>query len=333
MVAVFLVFVTLSFLDFKEMGLGLAVGVLIDATVIRGVQRPAATNARRLELWRFEFAHGPLTARAEEGPDIGFLRSIAGKLGWQSSSQLPAAGGPRRTRRRPGRCRPARCRGARRRCRRRSPGRGRRRGAPARVRRALALARVRQKRSNSSSGCSVGRPGPWSRTSSSHLAAVAPHGDLDGRARRRVHERVAHQVGEHLAQLVGVAEHDRLVAGVHLDRAGRVDGACVGRRILGRAAPRRPPRPGGRAPRRAARASAGPRPARPCARPPPRSGSSRDRRPRACARPRCGTARSSRGSTPAACAARATRRRGSAAAASRSPRAGGTPPRAARASR
>ena len=42
MVAVFLVFVTLSFLDFKEMGLGLAVAVAIDATIIRGVLLPAA---------------------------------------------------------------------------------------------------------------------------------------------------------------------------------------------------------------------------------------------------------------------------------------------------
>jgi RND superfamily putative drug exporter len=42
MVGVFLVFVTLSFLDFKEMGLGLAVAVLIDATIIRGVLLPAA---------------------------------------------------------------------------------------------------------------------------------------------------------------------------------------------------------------------------------------------------------------------------------------------------
>jgi uncharacterized membrane protein YdfJ with MMPL/SSD domain len=42
MVAVFLVFVTLSFLDFKEMGLGLAAAVAIDATIIRGVMLPAA---------------------------------------------------------------------------------------------------------------------------------------------------------------------------------------------------------------------------------------------------------------------------------------------------
>jgi RND superfamily putative drug exporter len=41
MVGVFLVFTTLEFLDFKEMGLGLAAAVLIDATIIRGVLLPA----------------------------------------------------------------------------------------------------------------------------------------------------------------------------------------------------------------------------------------------------------------------------------------------------
>jgi uncharacterized membrane protein YdfJ with MMPL/SSD domain len=42
MVGVFSVFITLAFLDFKELGLGLAVAVLIDATIIRGVLLPAA---------------------------------------------------------------------------------------------------------------------------------------------------------------------------------------------------------------------------------------------------------------------------------------------------
>jgi uncharacterized membrane protein YdfJ with MMPL/SSD domain len=42
MVVVFSVFVTLSFLDFKQMGVGLAAAVLIDATVIRGVLLPAS---------------------------------------------------------------------------------------------------------------------------------------------------------------------------------------------------------------------------------------------------------------------------------------------------
>ena len=42
MVGVFAVFITLDFIDFKELGLGLAVAVLIDATIIRGVLLPAS---------------------------------------------------------------------------------------------------------------------------------------------------------------------------------------------------------------------------------------------------------------------------------------------------
>ena len=42
MVGVFACFITLSFLDFKELGLGLAVAVLIDATIIRGILLPAS---------------------------------------------------------------------------------------------------------------------------------------------------------------------------------------------------------------------------------------------------------------------------------------------------
>ena len=42
MVGVFSVFVTLSFIDFKELGIGLAVAVLIDATIVRGVLLPAS---------------------------------------------------------------------------------------------------------------------------------------------------------------------------------------------------------------------------------------------------------------------------------------------------
>jgi RND superfamily putative drug exporter len=42
MVAVFGVFATLSFIDFKQMGIGLAFAILIDATVIRGVLLPAS---------------------------------------------------------------------------------------------------------------------------------------------------------------------------------------------------------------------------------------------------------------------------------------------------
>ena len=41
MVAVFAIFATLSTLEIKQMGVGLAVAVLIDATIIRGVLLPA----------------------------------------------------------------------------------------------------------------------------------------------------------------------------------------------------------------------------------------------------------------------------------------------------
>jgi uncharacterized membrane protein YdfJ with MMPL/SSD domain len=41
MIGVFSVFATLSFLDFKEMGVGLAAAILIDATIIRGILLPA----------------------------------------------------------------------------------------------------------------------------------------------------------------------------------------------------------------------------------------------------------------------------------------------------
>jgi uncharacterized membrane protein YdfJ with MMPL/SSD domain len=42
MVAVFSIFATLSALEFKEFGVGLAMAVLIDATIIRGVLLPSA---------------------------------------------------------------------------------------------------------------------------------------------------------------------------------------------------------------------------------------------------------------------------------------------------
>jgi RND superfamily putative drug exporter len=41
MIAVFAIFATLSLLIFKQLGVGLAVAVLIDATIIRGILLPA----------------------------------------------------------------------------------------------------------------------------------------------------------------------------------------------------------------------------------------------------------------------------------------------------
>jgi RND superfamily putative drug exporter len=76
MVAVFSIFATLSMLEFKQMGIGLAVAVLLDATIIRGVLLPSVMKLlgeanwylpRWLE-WLPRFDHGqavPEPARAE----------------------------------------------------------------------------------------------------------------------------------------------------------------------------------------------------------------------------------------------------------------------------
>jgi RND superfamily putative drug exporter len=51
MVAVFAIFATLSFLEFKEMGVGLAAAILIDATIIRGVLLPATMKLLGERNW------------------------------------------------------------------------------------------------------------------------------------------------------------------------------------------------------------------------------------------------------------------------------------------
>ena len=55
MVGVFSVFATLQFLDFKEMGIGLAAAILIDATIIRGVLLPA--TMKLLGDWNWYLPH------------------------------------------------------------------------------------------------------------------------------------------------------------------------------------------------------------------------------------------------------------------------------------
>ena len=51
MVGVFAIFATLGWIDFKMMGVGLAVAVLLDATIVRAVLLPGDDDAaRRLEL-------------------------------------------------------------------------------------------------------------------------------------------------------------------------------------------------------------------------------------------------------------------------------------------
>jgi RND superfamily putative drug exporter len=81
MVVVFGVFATLSFLDFKEMGIGLAVAVLIDATIIRGILLPA--SMRVLGDWNWY-----LPKWLEWIPHVGGEAGLPG-----ASPRPPAAGG------------------------------------------------------------------------------------------------------------------------------------------------------------------------------------------------------------------------------------------------
>ena len=93
MVAVFAVFATLSTVEFKQMGVGLAAAVLIDATIIRGVLLPAAMKLlgdwnwylpKRLD-WLPRVSREPAARRAEPetgkgvatGDGHGHLRSTA----------------------------------------------------------------------------------------------------------------------------------------------------------------------------------------------------------------------------------------------------------------
>jgi uncharacterized membrane protein YdfJ with MMPL/SSD domain len=85
MVAVFAIFATLSFLDFKEMGVGLAAAILIDATIIRGVLLPATMKLLGERNWylprwlewlpRVDHGAAPVDAvRNGAGPEEGRAR-------------------------------------------------------------------------------------------------------------------------------------------------------------------------------------------------------------------------------------------------------------------
>ena len=67
MVAVFSIFATLSILDMKEMGIGLAVAVLIDATIVRAILLPATMKVLGDRNWYLPSALGwlPRVDRAE----------------------------------------------------------------------------------------------------------------------------------------------------------------------------------------------------------------------------------------------------------------------------
>ena len=51
MVAVFSIFATLSFIDVKMLGVGLAFAVLLDATIVRGILVPAAMALLDERCW------------------------------------------------------------------------------------------------------------------------------------------------------------------------------------------------------------------------------------------------------------------------------------------
>ena len=88
MVAVFAIFATLSMLEFKLMGVGLAVAVLIDATLVRAVLLPATMKLlgdwnwylpKRLQ-WLPKFDHEPQVEPADKG--------FAGQASVSSSQRL-----------------------------------------------------------------------------------------------------------------------------------------------------------------------------------------------------------------------------------------------------
>jgi uncharacterized membrane protein YdfJ with MMPL/SSD domain len=89
MVAVFAVFASLQAIMIKQMGVGLAVAVLLDATIIRGVLLPAAMKLLGDWNWYLprwlewlprvnvdaELHHAPATAAARVGPPVAVIRA------------------------------------------------------------------------------------------------------------------------------------------------------------------------------------------------------------------------------------------------------------------
>jgi len=64
MVAVFSIFATLSLIDLKILGVGMAAAVLIDATIVRGILLPAVLAVLGDRTW---YAPRWLRRRAERG--------------------------------------------------------------------------------------------------------------------------------------------------------------------------------------------------------------------------------------------------------------------------
>ena len=71
MTAVFSVFVTLSAIEYKMLGVGMAVAILIDATVVRGVLLPAALALLGVRLWKPKAGQRPPAERTAAAPASG----------------------------------------------------------------------------------------------------------------------------------------------------------------------------------------------------------------------------------------------------------------------
>ena len=78
MIAVFAIFATLSMLEFKQMGVGLATAILIDATLVRAVLLPATMKL----LGELDLLH--LERGAELLQDCGaHLHPVARSVAWK----------------------------------------------------------------------------------------------------------------------------------------------------------------------------------------------------------------------------------------------------------
>src|SRR5262249_39460317 len=108
MVGAFAIFATLPFLDFKEMGIGLAAAVLIDATIVRGVLLPATMKLLGDKNWYLpqwlqwlpRIDHGstplPQPAAARPHPTAGAAARGPGLYLWRPSDMDTAVTTPTR---------------------------------------------------------------------------------------------------------------------------------------------------------------------------------------------------------------------------------------------
>jgi putative drug exporter of the RND superfamily len=71
MVAVFAIFASLRTIDIKQLGVGLAVAVLIDATVIRGILLPAVMTLHGAQLVPAQLASLAAAAQRSAAAPLG----------------------------------------------------------------------------------------------------------------------------------------------------------------------------------------------------------------------------------------------------------------------